>query len=130
MSLDNFNRVYENSHFFIEVEENSIPWLKVFAKEKVKELSFLSSKERLELFNITNVIETTMIEFYKPDKVNIASFGNYVAQVHMHIMARFKEDAFFPEPMWGKRQREDKDLRGDFSTFIKKVQEDLKILKL
>ena len=41
-------------------------------------------------------------------------------------MYRFKEDAFFPEPMWGKRQREDKDLRGDFLAFIKKVQEDLK----
>ena len=130
MSLDNFERVYENAHFFIEVEENSIPWIKVFAKEKVKELSFLSQERRLELFNITNAIETAMIEFYKPDKVNIASFGNYVPQVHMHIMARFKEDAFFPEPMWGKRQREDKDFRGDFSAFIKKVQEDLKILKL
>jgi len=128
MSLDNFERVYENSHFFVEIEESSIPWLKVFAKEKVKELSFLSQEKRLELFNITNVVETTMIEFYKPDKVNIASFGNYVPQVHMHIMARFKEDAFFPEPMWGERQREDKDFRGDFSAFIKKVQEALKSL--
>lgn len=127
MSLDNFNRVYENSHFFIEIEESSIPWLKVFAKEKVKELSFLSQEKRLELFNITNVIESALIEFYKPDKVNIASFGNYVPQVHMHIMARFQDDAFFPEPMWGKRQRDDKDLRGDFEIFIEKVKVKLKV---
>ena len=126
MSLDNFNRIYENSHFFIEVEQSSIPWLKVFAKEKIKELSFLSQEVRLELFNITNVIETAMIDFYKPDKVNIASFGNYVPQVHMHIMARFKEDAFFPEPMWGKRQREDRDFKGDFESFIEKLKIALK----
>lgn len=128
MSLDNFNRVYENKHFFVEVEQSAIPWLKVFAKEEVKELSFLSQEKRLELFNITNVIESTMIAFYKPDKVNIASFGNYVPQVHMHIMARFKEDAFFPEPMWGKRERDDKDCKGDFLAFLKKVQEDLENL--
>ena len=47
-----------------------------------------------------------MIEYYNPDKINIASFGNYVPHVHFHIMARFKEDSFFPEPMWGKKQRE------------------------
>ena len=70
-----------------------------------------------------------MIAFSKPEKVNIASYGNYCPQVHMHIMARFKEDAFFPEPMWGKRQRDDKEFKGDFSTFIKKVQEALKNLE-
>ncbi|EAK0230479.1 HIT family protein, partial [Campylobacter jejuni] len=34
------------------------------------------------------------------------SFANYVPRVHFHVMARFKEDAFFPECMWGKQQRE------------------------
>ena len=47
-----------------------------------------------------------MLEYFKPDKINIASFGNYVPHVHFHIMARFKEDSFFPEPMWGKKQRD------------------------
>ena len=126
MSLENSDIVYENRNFFVEIEKSSIPWLKVFAKQKVKELSFLSQEQRLELFNLTNAIESTMIDFYKPDKVNIASFGNYVPQVHMHIMARFKEDAYFPEPMWGKRQRDDKDFTGDFETFLEKVKVCLK----
>ncbi|KQI25084.1 histidine triad (HIT) protein, partial [Campylobacter coli CVM 41963] len=67
--------------------------------------------------------EKAMIEFYKPEKINIASFANYVPRVHFHIMARFKEDAFFPECMWGKQQRELKDLNlpgfDEFVIFLK-----------
>jgi diadenosine tetraphosphate (Ap4A) HIT family hydrolase len=39
------------------------------------------------------------------DKINIASFGNLLPQVHWHIMARFETDSYFPEPMWGQKQR-------------------------
>jgi diadenosine tetraphosphate (Ap4A) HIT family hydrolase len=46
-----------------------------------------------------------MIKFYNPDKINISSFGNYVPHVHIHIQARFKNDEYFPEPMWGDKQR-------------------------
>ena len=46
-----------------------------------------------------------MRKFYNPDKINIASFANYVPRVHFHIQARFKNDSFFPESMWGKKQR-------------------------
>ena len=47
-----------------------------------------------------------MREFYNPDKINIASFANYVPRVHFHVQARFKNDSFFPESMWGKKQRD------------------------
>ena len=123
MSLENFNRIYENDTFYVEVEISSIPWLKIHDKKERKELSMLSKEERYLLFDMTNAIENRMIAFYAPYKINIASFGNYLPQVHMHIMARFKEDAFFPEPMWGERQRDDKNFKGDFDTFLEGVKE-------
>ncbi len=52
--------------------------------------------------------EKVMIEFYNPTKINIAMFGNYVPHFHIHIMARFKDDSHFPEPMWGKKLRDAK----------------------
>jgi len=52
------------------------------------------------------IIEEEMLSFYQPEKINIAAFGNYLPHVHIHIMARFKEDSYFPEPMWGEKQRE------------------------
>ncbi len=38
---------------------------------------------------------------FNPDKMNIASLGNMVPQLHIHIVARWKEDAAWPAPIWG-----------------------------
>jgi diadenosine tetraphosphate (Ap4A) HIT family hydrolase len=123
MSLENFKRVYENDAFYIEVEISTVPWLKVVSKAKEKELSQMSHEKRHQLYDMANAIENRMIAFYSPKKVNIASFGNYLPEVHLHVMARFENDAFFPEPMWGERQREDLDCKGDFEAFLETVVE-------
>jgi diadenosine tetraphosphate (Ap4A) HIT family hydrolase len=97
--------IYENSYFKIEWEESEIPWIKIFVKEKYREITDMPKDLRLKLWELSELVETAMREKFNPDKINIASFGNYVPQVHMHIMARFATDSFFPEPMWGKVQR-------------------------
>jgi hypothetical protein len=40
-------------------------------------------------------------------------------------MARFKEDSFFPEPMWGVKQRESNLKLPPFDEFITKLKDDL-----
>jgi diadenosine tetraphosphate (Ap4A) HIT family hydrolase len=35
------------------------------------------------------------------DKLNVASLGNMVRQLHVHIVARFEGDAAWPGPIWG-----------------------------
>ncbi|MBS0514543.1 MAG: HIT domain-containing protein [Proteobacteria bacterium] len=37
----------------------------------------------------------------RPDKLNIASLGNMVAQLHVHVIARHVDDAAWPGPVWG-----------------------------
>jgi len=99
-------RIYEDNIIYIEIEKSEIPWLKIFPKSDVKELSQCDSKTRKRLFEVILLIEAQMLKYYNPKKINIASFGNYHPHLHIHIMARFEEDSFFPEPMWGKKQRE------------------------
>ena len=99
------NKFFENSSIYIEVEESEIPWLKIFTKEPYRELSEAPLKVKLQIFSKLDIIEKEMLAYYAPEKINIASFGNYLPHVHFHIMARFKEDSYFPEPMWGKKQR-------------------------
>jgi len=41
------------------------------------------------------------------DKLNIAAIGNVVPQLHVHIVARFKNDAVWPRPVWGALPRRD-----------------------
>jgi diadenosine tetraphosphate (Ap4A) HIT family hydrolase len=36
------------------------------------------------------------------DKINIAAIGNIVPQLHVHIVARRKNDAAWPFPVWGR----------------------------
>lgn len=91
--------------YFIEIHESEIPWLKVFIRRPVREFSECTPEEKAAVWKALDVIEKAMLAYYRPEKINIASFGNMLPQVHWHIMARFKEDSYFPEPMWGKRQR-------------------------
>lgn len=98
--------IYENSKVRIEIEESEIPWLKIFAQHTYKEMSECDSNTKQQIWALLDLIESEMLDFYQPEKINIASFANYVPQVHWHIMARFKNDSYFPEPMWGEKQRE------------------------
>jgi len=34
-------------------------------------------------------------------KLNVAALGNAVPQLHVHIIARFSDDAAWPKPVWG-----------------------------
>jgi diadenosine tetraphosphate (Ap4A) HIT family hydrolase len=122
------NTIYENELIKVEIEKFEIPWLKIFTQEPIKEFSQCSTELQLEILRVLNIIETYMLEYFKPDKINIASFGNYVPHVHFHIQARFKQDSYFPEPTWGKKQRDmTLDLK-DFDTFYSLVKQKLKIL--
>lgn len=117
--------IYENDLLFIEVEKSQIPWLKVFLQDEFKELTDCPQNLRDELWRVVLLCERALRDFYKPEKINIASFANYVPRVHFHIMARFKDDEFFPETMWGKPQRAAKDLGlpkiNDFAKFLRAI---------
>ena len=69
-------------------------------------------------------------EYFKPDKINIASFGNYVPHLHVHLMARFRDDSFFPEPMWGQKQREGSISVPDFEPFAQLLAKKLEIAEI
>jgi len=98
--------IYKNSDFYIEVHDSEIPWLKIFTTEVYKELTDLPKTLRKTLYEVMEIIEEEMRLYYKPEKINIAAFGNYLPHMHIHVMARFKEDSYFPEPMWGEKQRD------------------------
>lgn len=114
--------IYKNELIKIEIEPSEIPWLKIFTNEPIKEFSECNSETKQEIWKYLDLIEKEMISYFKPEKINIASFGNYVPHVHFHIMARFKEDSFFPEPMWGKKQREAKLKLPSFDDFYEKIK--------
>lgn len=115
-------RIFENDLIFIDIHKSPIPWLKIFPQRKIQELSMCTLEEKTAIFEALDSIEKLMLSYYKPTKINIASFGNYLPHLHFHIMARFANDSHFPEPMWGQKQREDALQLPCFTSFIQKLK--------
>ncbi len=117
--------IFENKTVRIEVEEAEIPWLKIFTQQAHKEMTECDTKTKQQIWALLDCIELEMLVYFKPEKINIASFANYLPQVHWHIMARFKEDSYFPEPMWGKKQRKGSANVAPMDMFIKNLTKTL-----
>ena len=39
---------------------------------------------------------------FRPHKLNVAALGNLVPQLHVHVIARYREDPAWPAPVWGR----------------------------
>ncbi len=113
--------IYEDRDIYIEKEDSEIPWLKIFTKEPHKELGDLPRELRKKVWDTYEIVEREMINYYNPTKINMASFANILPRVHIHVMARFKEDSYFPNPMWGEKQRDAKLKLPSEEGFHKKV---------
>jgi len=120
--------VWENDTLRIEKEKSEIPWYKLFTKEPYREMSEVPAPIREEIYKVLDIVERELLSYYHPAKINIASFGNYLPHVHWHIMARFKNDSYFPEPMWGEKQREAHLVLPSSQTFLEQLQHSLKRL--
>lgn len=121
--------IYEDSRLYIEKEQSEIPWLKIFTKEPYRELGDVPKELRARLWDVYDIVEFEMKAYYKPQKINMASFGNMLPRVHIHVMARFENDSHFPNPMWGEKLREAELNLPDEEEFFKRVAEALKYLQ-
>lgn len=66
------------------------------------EITDLTNDQYLMLNAEIRLMAKVMEMVFKPDKLNIATIGNKVRQMHYHIVARFEKDAAFPDVVWGK----------------------------
>lgn len=113
---------YSNSLIYIEHHDSDIPWLKIFTHSLHKEFSECSRDEKEMIWECLDMIEKEMLRYFNPAKINIASFGNMLPRVHWHVMARFEDDNYFPEPMWGSKQREGFALTTPMEPFIEAMK--------
>ncbi len=70
----------------------------------VAELSDLSADERNRCMDVVvrveHALRTALPEGLRPDKINLAAFGNMVPHLHWHVIARYRWDSHFPSPVW------------------------------
>lgn len=89
----------------IRVDDPLLPgFCRVIWHAHVQEMTDLGPVDRAHLMQVVWAVEAAIRDCYQPDKINLASFGNVVPHLHWHVIPRWRDDPFFPEPIWGKRQ--------------------------
>ena len=68
----------------------------------IKEILDLSYQQYTVLNQEIFFVAKVMQKLFKPDKLNIATIGNKVSQLHYHIVVRYINDQSFPNPVWGQ----------------------------
>lgn len=104
------NRLENDSFFMQEIKNFQIRlmnvqeffWIVLIPiKPNLIELSDLEVDERNELLNFAVDLGDYIKSYQNFDKVNIGMLGNVVAQLHLHIVLRNKDDPAWPGPVWG-----------------------------
>ena len=84
------------------VNDSRYLWLLVIPQiANVIEWHDLSADQRHQLIELSSEIAEILSHHTKADKMNIATIGNIVSEMHLHIIARHKGDAAWPNPIWG-----------------------------
>lgn len=87
-------------------DDANYPWLiLVPRREGLVELIDLRDAARGTLMNEIAQASTALKDYTRCYKLNVAALGNAVAQLHIHIIARFRGDAAWPDPVWGRAKR-------------------------
>lgn len=84
------------------MNESALPWLILVPERKgIREAHDLLQEDRVRLMEEICLASEIIEALYKPDKINIGALGNIVAQFHVHVLGRFKNDRAWPGPIWG-----------------------------
>ena len=84
------------------MDDARFPWFILVPRRLgASELTDLSDEEGAQLMREIRIATRVMLELSKPDKVNVGALGNVVAQLHVHVVGRFRSDPAWPGPVWG-----------------------------
>ena len=83
-------------------KDANYPWTILVPKRAgITEIYQLISSDRQQLLYESCLLAEAMQSLFSPDKLNIATIGNIVPQLHMHHVARTSDDIAWPGPVWG-----------------------------
>jgi diadenosine tetraphosphate (Ap4A) HIT family hydrolase len=85
----------------LAMNDANFPWLVLVPRRAgVSEIIDLGVEQAL-LMDEVALISRALKDETRCDKLNVAAIGNVVPQLHVHVVARRKDDAAWPKPVWG-----------------------------
>ena len=83
-------------------KDANYPWfILVPRRADVSELFQLDLADQQQLWKVTTLLAEAVKGEFLADKMNVATLGNVVSQLHMHVVVRHRGEAAWPAPVWG-----------------------------
>src|SRR5262245_34405502 len=78
------------------------PWLLLVPRRPgASEIIDLDVSDQRQLMTEIAAVSGALKAITPCDKLNVAAIGNMVPQLHIHIVARRRDDPAWPRPVWG-----------------------------
>jgi diadenosine tetraphosphate (Ap4A) HIT family hydrolase len=85
------------------MNDSRYPWLILVPRQdQVVEITELAAADQAILMGEIARASTLLRGLFDPRRINVAALGNMVAQLHVHVIARFETDDAWPKPVWGQ----------------------------
>jgi diadenosine tetraphosphate (Ap4A) HIT family hydrolase len=84
------------------MNDQRFPWfILVPRKPQLTELYHLTEEDRVHYIQETSFLSQKLMDAFSGHKLNVATLGNVVPQLHIHHVIRYREDDAWPGPVWG-----------------------------
>jgi len=85
----------------------AFPWIILIPRQpQLIEMIDLAISDQGQLWQEITRASHIMRSLFSPTKLNVANLGNVVAQLHIHVIARFASDKAWPNPVWNSQVQE------------------------
>jgi diadenosine tetraphosphate (Ap4A) HIT family hydrolase len=92
----------EFDNCFLLLSNNALfPWFILVPETEEIEFHKLSPEQQASIQQHINAVARFIETHFATDKINIATIGNMVSQLHIHIIGRNRHDACWPGVVWG-----------------------------
>lgn len=96
--------IEESDEFHLLMLNNAdYPWLILVPHTQCLELHHMDIDQQMMWLYKVQQISLFIENHFTIDKLNVASIGNVVRQMHWHIIGRCENDAVFPGVVWGQK---------------------------
>jgi diadenosine tetraphosphate (Ap4A) HIT family hydrolase len=85
------------------MQDANYPWcILVPDRKDIGEICQLTDSDQQQLMRESVQLSRALVAAFTPDKLNVAALGNIVPQLHVHHIVRYRTDAAWPDPVWGR----------------------------
>lgn len=93
------------------MDDTRFAWLLLIPRRAgASEVFDLEEADQQQLWHEASEVGRMLKSLTHADKINVATLGNVVSQLHVHVVARRRDDAAWPGPVWGHGEPQPYDL--------------------